>query len=298
MTNMQQSNSRDPNFILNECRDIDTAVAQLDQELEQLHGRRTQMLNVAQPDARETAQIDDQTQRIMLQYRQLVDRTRRLKGTRGTDDPRNKPQVGRIDRRVKTALNHAQQLDRAYRDETKQVFERQYRVVRPDASAAEVQEALETDTNAFQQALVNSTRRGQAQTTLSTVRVRHDAIQKIEKDMMELAQLFQDLEVLVVQQEPAVAQIEQKGEEVNDHVQKANVELDGAVKKAAAARRKKWICLGIAGMLSALSYAHYLPTNSFSSYRHYNRCCGGCCRRGESMSFLPPLFILLTLHRW
>jgi len=67
--------------------------------------------------------------------------------------------------------------------------------------------------------------------------------------MIELAQLFQDLEALVVQQEPAVTQIEQRGEEVTEHVAKANTELDGAVKKARAARRKKWMCLGIAVLI-------------------------------------------------
>ena len=71
--------------------------------------------------------------------------------------------------------------------------------------------------------------------------------------MMELAQLFQDLEALVVQQEPAVTQIEQKGEEVTENVGKGNVELDGAIVKARAARRKKWICLGIVGMFSSLA---------------------------------------------
>ena len=66
---------------------------------------------------------------------------------------------------------------------------------------------------------------------------------------MELAQLFQDLEALVVQQEPAVAQIEQKGEEVNTNMTSANTQLDGAIVKARAARRKKWICLGIAVLI-------------------------------------------------
>jgi len=87
---------------------------------------------------------------------------------------------------------------------------------------------------------------------MQRVKGRHEAIQKIEQDMMILAQLFQDLEALVVQQEPAVAQIEQKGEEVNDHVAKANTELDGAVKKARSARKKKWMCLGIAGRFHTL----------------------------------------------
>jgi len=60
-----------------------------------------------------------------------------------------------------------------------------------------------------------------------------------------IAQLFQDLETAVVQQEPLVETIEQKGEEVQDNVQKANVEIDGAITKARARNRKKWICLGI-----------------------------------------------------
>ena len=47
-----------------------------------------------------------------------------------------------------------------------------------------------------------------------------------------------------MQQEAAVTNIEQKGEEVNDHVQGANTELDGAVQKARAARRKKFLLLG------------------------------------------------------
>lgn len=61
--------------------------------------------------------------------------------------------------------------------------------------------------------------------------------------MIELAQLFQDMEALVVQQEPAVVQIEQKGEEVSDNVGKANVEMDGAISKARSRNRKKWWCL-------------------------------------------------------
>lgn len=77
------------------------------------------------------------------------------------------------------------------------------------------------------------------------VRGRHQAIQKIEKDMIELAQLFQDMEAMVVQQEPQVDMIEHKGEEVQTNMNQANTEIQHAVKSAAAARRKKWWCLGI-----------------------------------------------------
>lgn len=64
--------------------------------------------------------------------------------------------------------------------------------------------------------------------------------------MIALAQLFQDLDAAVIQQDVAVQNIEQQGEQVEENVAKGNVELGGAIEKAKAARRKKFICLGIA----------------------------------------------------
>ena len=66
--------------------------------------------------------------------------------------------------------------------------------------------------------------------------------------MIELAQLFQDMEAAVVQQEPAIENIDTKAEDTVANVHKGNEQLDSAVDKARAARRKKWICLGIVGM--------------------------------------------------
>ena len=106
--------------------------------------------------------------------------------------------------------------------------------------------------------MLSSDRRGQAQSALAAVRSRHDAIQKVERDIITLAQLFQDLEQAVAIQEPAVAAIEQKGEEVNDNVAQGNVQLNSAVDKARAARRKKWYCLGIVGKSSRLQVAENL----------------------------------------
>jgi len=100
--------------------------------------------------------------------------------------------------------------------------------------------------------LLQSDRRGQSQSALRAVQGRHEAIQKVEKQMIELAQLFQEMETLVVQQEPAVTQIEQKGEEVTDNVGKANTEIDGAITKARSRNRKKWWCLLICRMCKLL----------------------------------------------
>lgn len=249
MTNMNGSNGQGQDHILNEVRNIDRAIDDIENNLQRLTNLQSRSLNDTDTSANSSLnrELDALNADTMTKYRGLVQRVRTIKSNPESGNPRNSAQVGKVDRRLKTAINQYQQVERDHRRKMQDQIARQYRIVRPDASDAEVREAVEDTSNqqVFSDALINSDRRGQAQSVAQNVRSRHQNIQKIEQDMMILAQLFQDLEALVVQQEPAVTNIEQKGEEVNDHVQGANTELDGAVKKARAARRKKWYCLGI-----------------------------------------------------
>ena len=84
---------------------------------------------------------------------------------------------------------------------------------------------------------------------MKAVNDRHLAIQEIERQLIELAELYQELDAIVVQQEAAVTQIEQKGEQVTENVGKANHEIAGAIVKARSRNRKKWWCLLIVGKL-------------------------------------------------
>lgn len=124
---------------------------------------------------------------------------------------------------------------------------RQYLIVNPNATEEELREVTEAggDTQIFQQALLNADRRGQAQSTLRNVQQRHEAIQKIEQTMVELMQLFQDLDRIVVEQEPMIENIEQRAQETHEHMEKGNEHLGTAVVSARKARRKKWMCLGL-----------------------------------------------------
>lgn len=60
--------------------------------------------------------------------------------------------------------------------------------------------------------------------------------------MMELGQLFEDLDRIVMEHEPLIQNIEQKGEEVQQNIEAGVGELGKGVKSARAARKKKWIC--------------------------------------------------------
>ena len=86
-------------------------------------------------------------------------------------------------------------------------------------------------------------RRGEARSALSAVQARHKEIQRIEQTIMELAELFQNMEQLVTEQDPMVEEIDQRGHQVQEDVDKAHDNLKTAVVSARSARRKKWWCL-------------------------------------------------------
>ncbi|KAL8710785.1 MAG: hypothetical protein Q9225_007226 [Loekoesia sp. 1 TL-2023] len=243
---------RDPNAILNECREIDRGIDSIERNLERL--RFLQQRAIDDTDASQNTatnrELDALSSETMTLYRNFGHRLKIIKGMKESGDPRNSPQVGRVDRKLKTAINEYQQVDSDFRKKLSAQMERQYRIVRPDASDAEVREAVEDTSNnqVFSQALMQSNRRGQAQSALRAVQGRHEAIQKIERQMIELAQLFQDVDAAIVEQEAPVQEIEKGTERTHEHVTGGTKHLGGAIEKARAVRRKKWICLGIVGM--------------------------------------------------
>ncbi|KAF7561845.1 hypothetical protein G7046_g2295 [Stylonectria norvegica] len=246
----------DPNAILNECRDIDRGVDDVEQNLEQVRMLQQQTLNDADSSSNSATnrKLDVLTTETMALYRELTERVRMVKSNPESRTPKNSPQVGRVDRRLKQAIQQYQQVESQFRKRTQDQMARQYRIVRPDASEDEVRQAVEDTTGGqvFSQALMQSDRQGRAHAALSAVKDRHAALVKIEQQMVELAQLFQDMDTLVIQQEAAVTQIEAKGEEVVENLDKGNVEIGVAVGISRKTRKKKWICLGICVAIIAI----------------------------------------------
>jgi syntaxin 1B/2/3 len=241
----------DPNAILNECREIDQGIDQIEANLGQLRILQDRSFNETDTTSSTSRQLDSLSADTMTMYRSLTDRVRMVKSNPASRQPKNSPQVGRVDRRLKQAIQQYQQVESSFRKKTQDQVARQYRIVRPDASEDEVRAAVEDaqgGAQVFQQALMQSGRQGQARAVLSAVRDRHAALQKIEQQMVELAQLFRDMDTLVLQQDEHVMQIEQKAEEVVEHLDKGNEEIGVAVITAQKTRKKKWICLGISGM--------------------------------------------------
>jgi syntaxin 1B/2/3 len=144
-----QALSRDPNAILNECRDIDRGIDSIESNLERLRFLQTRSLD--DPDASQNTatnrELDALSSETMTLYRNFAQRVKTIKSQPDSGSPRNAQQVGKIDRRLKTAINQYQNVEVDFRKKLQAQMERQYRIVRPDASDAEVREACEDTSN-------------------------------------------------------------------------------------------------------------------------------------------------------
>lgn len=140
------------------------------------------------------------------------------------------------------------------REQTKVQAERQYRIIKPDASDDEVRAAVEDGNSQqyFQQALMQSNRRGEARTVLNEVQVRHRELLKLEKTMAELTQLFHDMEEMIIEQDQPIQQIAEQIHTAQHDIEQGVGHTNKAVTSAKKARKKKIWCLVICLIIIAI----------------------------------------------
>eukprot|EP01137_Pigoraptor_chileana_P034347 Opistho-2@26759 len=142
---------------------------------------------------------------------------------------------------VMTEYNEIQtNYKQKYRDRVK----RQFKIVKPDATADEVEKVLEGEGgNIFAQQIL-STSHAEAKQALEDIQDRHKDILKLEKSIKELHELFLDMAILVESQGEMIDRIEFSVSEAADFVEEATQELKSAQHYQSSARRKK-ICIVI-----------------------------------------------------
>ncbi|WFD43391.1 hypothetical protein MPSI1_002052 [Malassezia psittaci] len=135
-------------------------------------------------------------------------------------------QIGAAKNRFKETILRYQEVEKAYRTKYRQRTERQLRIVKPDATQDEIQGALDGSMGGqqiFAQALQNSNRQGEARGALREVQERHNDIQRIEQTIVELAALFQEMSILVEQQDEQLNVIKDYAQNTEQEVQAAYV---------------------------------------------------------------------------
>ncbi|KAM6500616.1 syntaxin [Amanita muscaria] len=165
-------------------------------------------------------------------------------GGSGRDGQIRKQQTALVKSKFVEAIQNYQTVEQQYRTKYKQRLERQFKIVKPDATPEEVRAVVNDDQGSqiFSQALMNSNRYGESRRAYREVQERHEDIKRIEQTLAELAQLFNDMSVLVEQQDEQINVIETLAEGANKDVETGLQYTDKAVNSARAARKKRWIC--------------------------------------------------------
>ncbi|KAF2798211.1 t-SNARE [Melanomma pulvis-pyrius CBS 109.77] len=204
---------------------------------------------LSSPDNRASSQLESIVADTQVRNTQIKDEIKFLEhdAAREPNNTFKKSQVEALKRSFTAQLRDFQKEEADYSKRYREAIARQYRIVNPEATEQEVSEAANADwgdEGIFQQAL-KSNRSGQASSVLGAVRARHNDIQRIEQTLGELAQLFNELNEVVVQQEVPVAAIENQTVQVKDDTEGANRKLDEGIKSARRARKLKWYTLGV-----------------------------------------------------
>lgn len=162
----------------------------------------------------------------------------------GLHDASKQAQAENSRQRFLKAIQDYRIIESNYKEENKEQAMRQYRVVQPDATDAEVENAINDvgGQQIFSQALLNANRRGEAKTALAEVQARHQELLKLEKTMAELTQLFNDMEQLVVEQQENIEVIDKNVEDAQQDVEQGVGHTNKAVTSAKRARKNKIRC--------------------------------------------------------
>ncbi|KAG5646685.1 hypothetical protein DXG03_002675 [Asterophora parasitica] len=195
---------------------------------------------------RNASQLDELVQDTSALSAVLKRRIKDLErqGGSGRDGQIRKQQTALVKSKFVEAIQHYQTVEQQYRTKYKQRMERQFKIVKPDATPEEVRAVVNDEQGGqiFSQALLSSNRYGESRAAYREVQERHEDIKRIEKTLGELAQLFNDMSVLVEQQDETINTIETQANAVAQDTEAGLGYTEKAVVSARAARKKRWIC--------------------------------------------------------
>jgi len=128
-------------------------------------------------------------------------------------------------------------VQKQYSDGLQNRARQEYKLVNPDASDYEVEQVLE---NPQQQIFAAQTNRLQnAQSVMRNVESRRQDLANIERDIVELSQMFNDLNLYIIEQQPTFDKVEELAQNTRTDVENAGTQVDQAIVHQKKARKKK-----------------------------------------------------------
>ncbi|KAL0573274.1 hypothetical protein V5O48_008681 [Marasmius crinis-equi] len=188
-----------------------------------LHSRSLAITDdaAAQRDATQLDELVEDTSALSATLKRRIKALEKQGGS-GRDGQVRKQQTALVKSKFVEAIQNYQQVEQQYRTKYKQRMERQFKIVKPDATPEEVRAVVndESGGQVFQQAVqsvvLDSNRLGTSSAAYREVQERHEDIKRIERTLAELAQLFNDMSTLVVEQNETIMNIETQAAAVEE----------------------------------------------------------------------------------
>ncbi|GJJ12072.1 hypothetical protein Clacol_006313 [Clathrus columnatus] len=170
------------------------------------------------------------------------------KGEKTREVQIRKQQAALVKHKFIQAIEKYLDVEQLYRHRYRQRLEKQLKIANPEAKPEEVQAAVDGQqdlSQVFAQMLHSCNRFGESRAVFREVQERHDDIKKIERTLYELAQLFNDMDTLVMAQGEIIDEITIFTNDVEKSTEIGYIQMGKATKSARARRTKKWICVGV-----------------------------------------------------
>ncbi|EYU18107.1 hypothetical protein ABFS82_10G060400 [Erythranthe guttata] len=153
--------------------------------------------------------------------------------------------VNGLRKKLQESMTRFNDLRQRMGSEYRETVQRRYYTVtgeNPDEKTLD--RLIETgESETFLQKAIQEQGRGQVMDTIMEIRERHDAVKEMEKNLIELHQVFMDMAVLVQSQGEQLDDIESQVNRANSFVRGGTQQLEVARKHQKNTR--KWACFGI-----------------------------------------------------
>ncbi|KAF9430601.1 cross-pathway control WD-repeat protein cpc2 [Podila epigama] len=151
---------------------------------------------------------------------------------------RRKLRTSTLSKQFKDAVSRFQNIQYQNRQKSKENVARQYRIVHPSATEEDIQRLVDEDQGGvFAQQVLQQARGQQAMAALSNVQSRQRELHQLQESVVELAQLFKQLEHLIAEQDLTFQEIEASVMRSEADIEKGGVEVTQALKHGVAARK-------------------------------------------------------------
>ena len=141
-------------------------------------------------------------------------------------------------------IQNYREIQTTYRDQQILHFTRQYRIVYPSATQEEIENVLDngSSTNLF----ANTILQLESKKTLDAVQARHQDIKKLERSVLCLIQLLDEIQINLDNQDMTIIEIDTQIDQSTNNLALGSTEITQAIISRIASRKMAWgICFGI-----------------------------------------------------